>query len=154
MSNNHYFDRLVGMSDEERDELLDFIEESLPENLAEEINQRFAERDDHISSKWIQIGRYYFLKHGNSFYAIETQMFGNNFIGAFYFFSISITDDMQDYIKLAAESELKFPNDTYKLAYGVARTLQLEEAISIKLSTNLSELYVWTRQWMLLERDN
>lgn len=154
MSHNHYFDRLVSMSDKERSALFDFIEESIPENLAEEISQRFEESSDNISSEWIQIGRYYFLKHGNSFCAIETQRFGDNFIGAVYAFSISITDDMQDYIKLAAESKLKFPNDTYKLAYGVARTLQLEEAIAIKLSTNLNDLFVWTRQWMLLERDN
>lgn len=152
MSNNNYLENLIRMSDDERNALFAIIEKSLTDDLMSEIRQRFDNCDNNKSS-WVQIGCYHFLKRGNSFYAIETQMFGDNYIGAVYHFSISITDDMQDFIKLAAESGLKFPDDTYKLAYGVARTIQLEDAIAIKIATTQSDLCLWMKQWLLIERD-
>ena len=153
MNNNDYLEKLITMSDEKRNALFDFIKKSISDNLAEEINQQFAEKEYDVSSKWTQIGCYYFLKHSDFFYAIETQKFGDSFIGAVYQFNISVTDDMQDYIKFANESGLDFPNDVFKLSYGVVRTLQYEQALAIKLSTHPSDLYLWVRQWMLLEKD-
>ena len=153
MSNNNYLEKLINMSDEKRNALFDFIKKSLPDNLAEEMNQRFSEKEHDVPSKWIQIGCYHFLKYSDFFYAIETKKFGNSFISAVYQFNISVTDDMQDYIKLANESELEFPNDVFKLAYGIVRSKQYEEALAIKLSTHPADLYLWVRQWMLLEKD-
>lgn len=171
MNYNKCHHRLFAMTDEQRLELFNLVMKfqdwyekhnedknkpsDFPDELVDNISRRLEIGDKDVVSQWTQIGAYYFLKRGNSFYAIETMMLGDtsSYIGAVYSFDIKVSNDMGDYLLLAKESGLKFTDDAYRLAYGVAKSLQLENAIAIKITTNQNELYLWSRQWMLLAKD-
>lgn len=105
-------------------------------------------------NKWVSTGRYHFLKHdGNRFDVIEVIHFGKDFLGAVFSFTIEPAPDMQDYIRIADETDFKFEDDTYKYAWAKARTVQLEESIAVKISDDIQELEDWVNCWKLLSND-
>ncbi len=169
MSKNSYLKKIISLPDKTREifieqvnEFTKWIEnhaddenkaESFPYECVEKIVFILHKDENSYKARWKQIGHLNFLKNGNRFTVIETMRFGDNYIGAVYEFDLQTEENMMDYIKIAEDSDNDFPNDLYKLAYGKAETLQLEQAISLKLSTNVNDLFIWLETWKLIAKD-
>lgn len=165
MTTNNFLQKLFSLPDKEREILIAQIEklcnchtkdDNSSFSCIEKIRRILSDKDNKSNiSQWRDFGHLSLFKNGNNFIAIETLRFKDNYIGAVYEFDIELDTEIVDYQRIAENSELEFPSDLYlyQLAYGKARILQLEDAIAIKLTNNINELYLWKQTWRRIDQD-